>query len=193
MPAPPPRSAPPEGVVPEVIEGVRVRLRRSTPDDARVLHRIASDPEVMRYLEWPAAGDEDQTWRFLAGAAARWATGQEHHWVIVAKERGEVVGSVATRRRGHAADVGVILGREHGGRGLGREALGLLVGWWLRQPGLHRVWAAPDADDWRSCRMLEQLGFRCEGRLGLATVRPAIGLQPRDALLYAKLAAPSAS
>lgn len=188
MPATPVPHARPPDVVPDVIEGVRVRLRRSRVDDAPALHRMASDPEVMRFVEWPAPLQPRETIRFLDGVDARWAAGVEHHWAVVAKADAAVIGSVAARRRGHAADFGVLIGRDHWGRGLGLEAAGLLVGWLVRQPGLERVWAAPDAADTRSHRMLERLGFSAEGVLRRATLRPALGPLPRDALMLARLA-----
>jgi RimJ/RimL family protein N-acetyltransferase/mannose-6-phosphate isomerase-like protein (cupin superfamily) len=184
-PRAPERPAPP--IAPELIEGVRLRLRRSTVDDATALHRVAGDPAVMRYLEWPASPDLQATWQFLSGAPQRWAAGQEHHWAVVTKADGAVIGSIAARLRGHTADFGVMIDPDQGGRGLGREAAGLLVGWLLRQAAIERVWAAPDAQDARSRRLLEQLGFACEGVMRSATVRPALGALPRDAALYAKV------
>ncbi|MCU0773782.1 MAG: GNAT family N-acetyltransferase [Ideonella sp.] len=187
MPAKPVPQAPLPFVVPEVIEGARVRLRRSRVDDSAALHRVASDPEVMRHVEWAAPRHPGETTRFLEGVDARWAAGVEHHWAVIAKADAAVIGSVAARRRGHAADFGVLIGRDHWGRGLGLEAAGLLVGWLGRQPGLERVWAAPDAADARSHRLLGRLGFEAEGVLRRATVRPALGPSPRDALLLARL------
>lgn len=183
-PVPPSPSLPP---VPDVIEGARVRLRRSRVDDAAALHRVASDPEVMRYVEWATPRHAGETSRFLEGVDARWAAGVEHHWAVVAKADATVIGSVAARRRGHAADFGVLIGRDHWGRGLGLEAAGLLVGWLGRQSGLERIWAAPDAADARSHRLLGRLGFEAEGVLRRATVRPALGPSPRDALMLARL------
>jgi RimJ/RimL family protein N-acetyltransferase/mannose-6-phosphate isomerase-like protein (cupin superfamily) len=188
MPATPVPDAHLPAVVPDVIEGVRVRLRRSRVDDAPALHRVASDPEVMRFVEWPAPRHPGETTRFLEGVDTRWAAGVEHHWAVIAKADAAVIGSVAARRRGHAADFGVLTGRDHWGRGLGLEAAGLLVGWLGRQPGLERIWAAPDSADTRSHRMLERLGFSAEGVLRRATVRPALGPLPRDALMLARVA-----
>ncbi|MFO1298249.1 MAG: hypothetical protein U1F25_18490 [Rubrivivax sp.] len=39
---------------PVVIEGVRLRLRRSTPADAAEVFRLTADAQVMAHLDFPA-------------------------------------------------------------------------------------------------------------------------------------------
>jgi len=51
---------------PDRIEGQNVRIRRSTPADAGAVYLAAADPEVMRYMDWPAHKGE-----FDAGCNAR--------------------------------------------------------------------------------------------------------------------------
>jgi [ribosomal protein S5]-alanine N-acetyltransferase len=171
--------------VPVLIEGVRVRLRRSTPADAPWTFRTAQDPEVMRYMDWPAHRAEAEARAYLEGCAARWAAGTEYHWVIEHKPAGDPIGAIACRPNGHAADFGYFLGRAHWGQGLATEAARLLVGWLQRQPGLLRIWATTDAANLRSAGVLLKAGLQQEGVMRKATIRPNLGPAPRDTALFA--------
>ena len=181
--------------VPVLIEGARLRLRRSTPADAEATFAIARDPEVMRYIEWPAPQHLADTQAFFDGCAARWHTGAEYHWMIELKADGTVMGCVSCRIKGHAADFGYFLSRAHWGRGHATEAAGLLVGWLRRQESVVRIWASSDADNSASAAVLRKLGLQQEGLLRRATVRPNIGpstgpklnTMPRDTALYASV------
>lgn len=170
---------------PVLIEGVRLRLRRSTPLDAPALFRAAADAEVTKYLDWPAPASEADTRTYLEGCAQRWHAGTEHHWIVELKPTNEAAGSIACRAQGHAVDFGFMLAREAWGRGYGSEAARLLVGWLQRQPQIVRIQATTDIDNTRSARLLEKLGLAREGVLRRATVRPQLGGEARDTAVYA--------
>lgn len=184
---------------PVVIEGVRLRLRRSTPADAPAIFAMASDPEVMRYMDWPMPQHSDETRHYLEGCAMRWHSGREFHWVLERKADGLALGCIACRPSGpaasHAADFGYFLARAHWGQGLATEAAGLLLGWLQRQPQIVRVWATTDHANVHSAAVLCKLGLQLEGVMRQATLRPNLGGPPRDTGLYAwvRSAAPIAA
>ena len=179
--------------VPVLIEGVRLRLRRSTPMDAPWTFAAARDEEVMRYMDWPAHRAESEARAYLEGCAARWDAGTEFHWMIEHKASGNAVGSIACRPKGHAVDFGYFLARDHWGQGLGTEAAQLLVGWLQRQPGIWRIWATADVDNTRSAHVLRKAGLVPEGVMRKASIRPnftpqpgaAPATAPRDTALFA--------
>lgn len=170
---------------PWIIEGVRLRLRRSSPDDAASTFRAAAHAEVMQFMDWPAHKSEADARRYLEGCAARWDSGAEYHWVIEEKPSAAVVGSISCRAHGHAVDFGCLLARNAWGKGLGTEAAGLLVGWLKRQPEFLRIWATTDVENSRSVNVLVKLGLQHEGVLRRATYRPQLGGPPRDTAVYA--------
>ena len=170
---------------PVVIEGVRLRLRRSTPDDAAATYRVINHIEVMRYMDWPANGSVEESRRYLEGCAARWDAGTEFHWMIELKATGDVLGSISCRMHGHAADFGYLLAHEYWGHGYGSEAAALLVGWLRRQHSIVRIWATTDSENVRSAAVLRKAGLQLEGVMRKATLRPNIGDPPRDTALYA--------
>ena len=173
--------------VPVLIEGARLRLRRSTPADATAVFHAAQHAEVMRYMDWPAHGSEADARSYLEGCAQRWHEGSEYHWVIELKPAAEVIGAVACRVKGHAADFGCFLGRTHWGQGYATEATGLLVGWLRRQSGVLRIWATTDVQNTGSAAVLRKLGLQLEGVMRKATLRPNIGGGPRDTAVYASV------
>jgi [ribosomal protein S5]-alanine N-acetyltransferase len=170
--------------VPSVIEGVRARLRRSLPTDARAVYLAAADPGVMRFMDWPAHRAQSDAQAYLDGCAARWESGAEHHWIIEEKVSGAVLGCIACRINGHSADFGYFLARSAWGKGLATEAGGLLVGWLKRQSSILRIWATTDEENTKSGAVLERLGLQKEGLLRMATYRPNIGGVPRNAVIY---------
>jgi RimJ/RimL family protein N-acetyltransferase len=171
--------------VPVLIEGARVRLRQAVPADAAALFALVDDAEVMRHMDWPRARSVEDTRVHLVSVAQRWDAGTEHQYLILHKPEAQVVGSIAFRPHGHHADFGYVLGRRHWGQGLGTEAAQLVVQWLRRQAGIVRVWATCDADNARSAAVLQKAGLMFEGRLRRATVRPNLGPQARDTLMYA--------
>jgi RimJ/RimL family protein N-acetyltransferase len=179
---------------PVVIEGVRLRLRRSTPGDAEATFAMASDAAVMRYMDWPAPRRLAETQAYLQSCALRWHSGQEWHWMVERKADALALGCVACRPAGHTADLGYFLARAHWGQGLATEAAGLLLGWLQRQPSIVRVWATTDHANTQSAAVLRKLGLQLEGVMRQATLRPNLGGPPRDTGLYAwvRATAPSA-
>lgn len=181
--------------VPVLIEGVRLRLRRSTPADAAWTFAAANDAEVMRYMDWPALRAEAEARAYLEGCATRWDAGSEFHWVIEAKPQGQAIGTIACRPKGHAVDFGYFLARAHWGQGLGTEAAQLLVGWLQRQVSIWRIWATADADNTRSAAVLLKAGLVREGVMRKASIRPNFmatahgssiqASTPRDTALFA--------
>lgn len=170
---------------PEQFIGTRVKLRRATPEDTQALFLAASEPEVVRYMDWPAPGSPSKVKERLEGAKARWESETEYQWVIQELLSGTVVGTISFRPNGHAVDFGYFLARAHWGKGLAADTTWLIVNWLRAQPEILRIWATADAENFRSHRLLERLGLRREGVLRMATYRPNIGGAPRDTALYA--------
>ena len=99
------------------------------------------------------------------------AFGEPGEWLqlaIVHRGMGTVCGDCAVRvatDQPATAEVGVTLARANQGKGLATEALTALVTELFEQRGIHRVFAEADDRNVPVRRLLERLGFRCEGRL----------------------------
>src|SRR5262245_33366113 len=115
---------------PENLLTERLILRRPQLNDAVALfEEYGQDPEVTKYLTWRPNQDIKETVDFLAGCLARWESGEELSWGITRKDNDRLIGMVACRVRGHAADIGYVLARAHWNRGYVTEAARAVVEW----------------------------------------------------------------
>lgn len=171
---------------PETLTGRLVVLRRATPADAHCLYLAACNVEVMRFMDWPMPTDPKDTESHLRETAADWDRGSEYQWVIFDRNSAQCVGTISCRPKGHEADFGYFLDRNHWGKGFATDAATAVVNWLDAQPGIIRVWATVDVENVRSRRLLERLDLKLEGVLRMATLRPNIGGLPRDTAVYAR-------
>ena len=156
------------------LRGQRVTLRPMTHADAPHLRRWADEPDFA-WFQWgrrPGRFTDDE-------AARRWMDViAEHRGVVfVIEYEGRPVGQVNYRDlqpKGQSAEVGIGIG-EPGlwGKGLGREALGLLVRHLVDELGVHRVSLSVLAYNDRAIASYRAAGFEVEGveRDGVMTDR----------------------
>jgi ribosomal-protein-alanine N-acetyltransferase len=166
----------------------RLLLRPFRAADHAAVHAYASDPEVVRFMDY-GPNTEAETAGFLAMAMAPRAG----HWplAIVRHSDEAVLGAVdlhvesEQHRRG---EMGYVLARAAWGHGYATEAAAALLEFGLTEAGLHRVSATCDPANAASARVLDKIGMRREGHLhDHFRVRG----EWRDRLLYARVAAPS--
>ncbi|WP_245841485.1 GNAT family N-acetyltransferase [Sphingomonas lenta] len=141
-------------------ESERLRFRPQRIEDAEALHEAYRDEALMRY--WSSAPHRtlDDTVAYLT------PSGEGRGWSIVAKETGEVTGTLFTsERRSGVSEIGYLLVRRHWGRGYAREAVARLLDLLFLEEGRRRVFADTDPENGPSIRLLESLGFRREGLL----------------------------
>lgn len=146
----------------------RLRLRRFRPGDAETLAAYRSDPEVARYQSWDAPFPLERARRVVAVLAS--GEPDEPGWFQYAVERAAdrtLIGDVGVhlhenRRR---AEIGFTLARPYQGQGYAAEAVRAVLDRLFTVQGLHKVCAECDARNVASARLLERLGFTCEGRL----------------------------
>ena len=165
----------------EILTGPRVRLRPPVVDDAEALFaRIASDPEVTRYLAWRPHPDVAETRRVIT---TLFNTGDDQTWLI--EVAGEVVGLCGRRRpQPHIVDVGYCLARDWWRKGLMSEALSVLIDDARHDPAVYRVSAYCHVENIGSAGVLRRCGLTLEGRLARYGLFPNLGDEPRDALLF---------
>ena len=80
----------------QIIETERLLLRRFSKDDAEAMYRNwASDPEVTKYLTWPAHISVNVSRAVLEDWAASYSQENYYQWAIVLKEHGsDPIGSI---------------------------------------------------------------------------------------------------
>lgn len=150
------------------LAGRRIGLRWLTPGDAPAMLAIFGDPEVMRYWSSPPLPDLAAATGLIEEIHQFFRDRQLFQWGIYRADTDEIVGTTTLldidheHRRG---EVGIAVGRSAWGQGLGREALGVLIGFAFDALDLHRLEADIDPRNDRSLRLFERQGFRREGYL----------------------------
>jgi ribosomal-protein-alanine N-acetyltransferase len=103
------------------LETTRLILRRFTMADAEPMYRNwTSDPEVTKYLTWPAHGSVDISRMVLSDWVAGYEKDDFYQWAIVLKETGEPVGSISAvslNDKAELAHIGYCIGRNWWHRG----------------------------------------------------------------------------
>jgi ribosomal-protein-alanine N-acetyltransferase len=168
----------------EVLVGPRITLRAPMLDDAEDLfERVASDPEVTRYMSWRPHPDSDETRRVITEV---FNVGGETSWLIDLRGTG-AIGMCGWRRpQPHIIDFGYCLGRPWWGHGLMSEAVRLLLDKAERDLSVYRVSAYCHVDNAASAKVLERSGLALEGRLARYALLPNLSPEPQDCLLFAK-------
>ena len=170
----------------------RLVARLPRADDApAVFAAYASDPEVTRYLAWPAYTRVEPLAAFLREAAANWEkreTPLPLAWLLCLKGTDTPIGSIGVTLEGNGrAMFGYVLAKKFWGHGMAAEALTYLVDWTLAQPSLYRAYAFCDVENPTSARVMEKAGMVREGVLRRWHVAPTLSPEPRDCIVCAKV------
>lgn len=90
----------------------------------------------------------------------------EFRWMV--EYGGEIIGTVAVSQPSWAmgyAEISYMLGQAYHGRGLGTQAVALMIEKAFRESDLVRLFATISVENLASQRLVEKLGFVQEGRL----------------------------
>jgi RimJ/RimL family protein N-acetyltransferase len=174
---------------PETLPAGLVVLRRPRVADAEsIFQEYGRDPEVVRFLSWRPHRDAGETREFLEKCEHHWTTGTEWTWCMTNVDGVErVVGMVACRREGHAANLGYVLARRLWNRGIVTGAVRAVIDWLEQDASIRRIWAVCDTSNEPSARVMEKVGMRREGVLKQWLVHPNVSPDPRDVFVYAKV------
>ncbi|MGV0811542.1 GNAT family N-acetyltransferase [Mycolicibacterium boenickei] len=166
-----------------ILAGPRVRLRPPVVEDAEALYtRIASDPEVTRYLSWRPHSGPAETRRVITTV---FNVDDEQTWLV--ELDGEAAGLCARRRpQPHSVELGYCLARRWWGRGVMSEAVSLLLADLEPDPTVYRVSAHCHVDNAGSAGVLRRCGLSLEGRLARYGLFPNISDEPQDVLMFGK-------
>jgi len=149
------------------IKGNRIILRRLKRTDTTSLQHNANNANVSRFLPLlphPYGMSDAITWINIAHRQARRDRG--YHFGVTVDGIDEIVGVIGLNninRNDNNAEVGYWLAEHLWGRGLGREMLGLMLGFSFEQLGLHRVYAIVQSMNLGSIKVLEACGMKREG------------------------------
>ena len=168
------------------IRGPELLLRYARPEDAGALFRLASDREVTQFFSWGPYTDESEAGAYVRSLARKRDEGERLEFLIDHPRHGVigVTGLSEFSLRDRRAVVGTWHGREWWGTGANRGSKTLVLALAFAGLGLERVTAWCGADNGRSQRALEKLGFVHEGVLRRWHVHHG---DPKDVISYSML------
>ncbi len=151
----------------QTIETKRLILRQFRVEDAQeMFDNWASDPEVTKFLTWPAHTSAEVTRMLLTDWVSRYEDGRYFNWALELKESGQVIGNISVvrlREEIEEAEMGYCMGKAFWGQGLMPEALKAVLDYLFDVAGLNRVAACHDANNPKSGRVMEKAGMKLEG------------------------------
>lgn len=173
----------------QTITTSRLLLRPLKPDDAEaVFERVASDPDVTRYMSWPTNRSANETREFVRNVTENHGSPPFGHvWAICVEGDPLPSGTIGVLPRATRLELGYVLQRSQWGRGLMTEACRALCDTMWANEDVWRIQAYCHVENDASTRVLEKCGFRREGLTRRMHVMPQISEAPQDCWLYARV------
>lgn len=151
----------------ETIETSRLILRRAVREDAQPMFRNwASDPEVTKYLTWPAHGSVAVSEMVIGSWLQEYEKDSYYQWMIVLKELGEPIGSISVVRQNEnveEAEIGYCIGSRWWHKGIVSEAMTAVMDFLFGEVGMNRISARHDPNNPNSGGVMRKCGMKYEG------------------------------
>src|SRR5579883_2377497 len=176
------------------IETKRLILREFKRDDWKDVQGYASDPEVVRYMEW-GPNAPDQTKHFIDQAISSKYQNPRRifEFAVMLKDSCKLIGACGLRILAidkEQADIGYCYHRHYWRQGYASESCKALLQFGFGQLQLHRIFATCNAKNQASAAVLNKAGMRQEAYF--KEDKKVKGIW-RDTLLFAILSAEWAS
>ena len=152
------------------LETGRLVLRRFVVEDAEAMFRNwASDPEVTKYLTWPAHASAEVSRAVLRDWTEAYKNQNDYQWAIVLKENGESpIGGISAVNLNDdlsIVQIGYCLGRLWWHRGIMSEALKAVIDFFFYEVGANRIESRHDPRNPHSGMVMQKSGMKYEGTL----------------------------
>ena len=153
----------------QTLETPRLILRRAALSDADAMYRNwASNPEVTKFLTWPAYSSQDTAAKRLQIWQDGYASPETYQWMIVPKDLGETIGTISVvelDNRIEKAEIGYCIGSPWWHRGYTSEALRAVLDYLFAEVGFRRIAARHDTNNPHSGTVMQKCGMHYEGTL----------------------------
>lgn len=151
----------------QTITGENLLLRRVKLSDAETIYRLINNKAVSRWLmAVPHPYPRELAERFIRQKRRQWTGKKAFVFAIVRRDTEELIGVGGLHKvdfTHSGAEIGYWLGKKHWGRGLGTEAVRLLLEFGFRELKLYRIYGMTFGPNTASQRVMEKCGFTLEG------------------------------
>ncbi len=142
----------------------RLKLRKVDPDDAEMVFKWMSDPEVIQYEIWQPHPHPGYTRGYIKEVYGGYQSDKMYHWGI--ERGGELIGSVSVVEVNdffQKALMGYNLRRDCWSEGYATEAVREVLRYMFEEIGINRIEATHSVNNPASGRVLEKVGMNYEG------------------------------
>lgn len=148
------------------IETPRLLLRDFVPADWLGVHAYASNPEVVRFMNWgPNSEADSQTFVARAIALAGCQPRRIYHLAVVVRQSGALIGGVALKTSDsdpYRGELGYTLHPAAWGQGYATELAQAMIRFGFKNLQLRRIWATCRPENVGSYRILKKVGLQFE-------------------------------
>ncbi len=153
----------------KTLETLRLILRKFKLEDVEALYKNwASDPEVTKYLTWPAHSSVEVSRRVLESWLSAYDQADFYQWAIELKTLGEPVGTISVvgiNEKAESLQIGYCIGKEWWGKGIMTEAFSEVIRFLFEEVCARRIEARHDAKNPASGAVMKKCGLHYEGTL----------------------------
>lgn len=148
------------------IETERLILRPFTKEDAQTMYdNWASDPEVTKYLTWPAYTSVDTAHEILSIWTQEYEKKDFYQWAIELKEIGQPIGSISVveqNEKAKVAHIGYCIGKDWWHCGIMSETLKAVMNYLFDEVGFNRLESRHDTNNPNSGKVMAKCGMKFE-------------------------------
>jgi ribosomal-protein-alanine N-acetyltransferase len=144
----------------------RLQLRQLKHEDAEVMMKLFSSPEVLRFLDMEPTDSLEKARGLIDWLAGNYENRKGIDWGITLHQSGQLIGMCGAYdwdRVHRHIDLGYHILPEYWGRGYATEASHAIIGWCFDALDLHRIQADCTEGNIASERVMLKCGFRYEG------------------------------
>ncbi len=166
----------------------RLTLRRFEIEDAEnMFYNWANDPEVTKYLTWPAHANVEITESIVKDWVSKYDDKEFYQWAIELNDLEQPIGSISAVKvdnKIESVEIGYCIGQKFWHKGYTTEALTEIIRFFIAEVGAGRVCARHDSNNPNSGKVMDAAGMEYEGTLRRADINNQ-GIC--DAVIYSKI------
>lgn len=151
------------------LETQRINLRKLKISDAKFIYQSAKDKEVTKYTFVISPPFRlKQAEKFIKKTHREWKKKIAYEFGIELKENKKLIGTIGLSEinyKNKNAKIGFWLSKKYWGKGLAKEILKLILNFGFKKLRLKRIQAKVLHRNIRAQKLLENSGFKLEGRL----------------------------
>ncbi len=143
------------------IDTSRLRLRPFRQEDAVELHRILTQPDMLKYFPRPGGPPLERVERLVRSQIEQWSTVGYAWWAVELKSSGRFVGwnGLQYLPETGETEIGYLIDRPLWGQGMTTEAARVGLEYGFRHAQLKEIIALAHPDNVASRRVMEKLGM----------------------------------